>query len=189
MPVQITKAASGSQTENIFANYAFYNFASRWCRLKTYIFGPRAWAKNTCWFGPETSFFVRTCTRKTHLAKMSYVSYKFASLNFKIFKIYLFGGYFCSKQQRIISKTRMFQISRINCRFRLNEMQNPIVNPRTHTPYHAVLCSLGLMFTLKFTITRTLALALTFMMADVRAHAAHAHGHVSTESTSQSSTQ
>ena len=58
-----------------------------------------------------------------------------------------------------------------------------------HSSYYANFGSLGFTFTLKFAITRTLALADTVVMADIRADAAHAHGHVTTQSTIQSSTQ
>ena len=57
-----------------------------------------------------------------------------------------------------------------------------------HIPYQTIFCSLGVTFTITFAITRTLALAFAFMMIDVRADAAHARGHVSIQSTIQSST-
>ena len=44
--------------------------------------------------------------------------------------------------------------------------------------YHAIFCLVGFTLMIPFTIARTLALAFTFMMNDVRADVAHAHGHV-----------
>ena len=56
-----------------------------------------------------------------------------------------------------------------------------------HTPYHAIVCSLGRTFARTHTITVTRALAFTFMRTDVPVDAAHAHGHVTTQSTAQPS--
>ena len=82
----------------------------------------------------------------------------------------------------------MCQLSIINFRFRFNENAKPGVIPEIHILYHAIICLLGPTFTLTFAVTRTLALAITFMMIDVCADAAHVHGHAITQSTTQSST-